>query len=208
MPWIRARREQPEDDFISRVWSESPAFEGELSEADVVAICREIFLGGADTTVHGIANMHYLVLTDAAVRDQVQAAGAAVLPAVVEETMRLYGSVMYRFRIANQDCTIAGQAVQAGERLILLHSSANRDPAHYACPHMADLIRKPANDHLAFNKGPRSCVGIHLSRSEMREALTAVLARLPGVELDPGAEPPRYRGLFMRSWRPLNVRFG
>lgn len=127
LPYIRSRREQPQDDFISRVWTEAPReFGDDLTEDDMVAICRELFLGGADTTVHGIANVLYLVLTDDEVRRAVTADRKAVLAAAVEESMRLYGSVMYRFRIANEDCVVAGVAVRKDQRLILLHSAANR----------------------------------------------------------------------------------
>jgi len=208
LPYIRNRREQPQDDLISRVWTEAPCeFGDDLTEDDVVAICRELFLGGADTTVHGIANVLYLVLTDDEVRRAVTADRKAALATAVEESMRLYGSVMYRFRIANEDCVIAGVAVRKDQRLILLHSAANRDPAKYGCPHAADLARRPAADHLAFNRGPRACVGMGLARVEMRSAVSAVLDHLPNVHLDAAAEQSRFKSVFMRSWRPLNVAF-
>ncbi|MGE6743552.1 cytochrome P450 [Allorhizobium pseudoryzae] len=208
LPYIRDRKAKPKDDFISRVWTEAPGeFEGELTEEDVVAISRELFLGGADTTVHGIANVLYLLLTNPEVRASLDADRKTNLPIVVEESMRLYGSVMYRFRVANEDCRIGNTDVKKDQRLILLHSAANRDPAKYGCPHQPELSRKPAGDHLAFNKGPRSCVGMGLARVEMRDAVVAVLDNLPNVRLDPAAEPPAFKSLFMRSWRPLNVSF-
>lgn len=209
LPYIRDRKINPKDDFISRVWSEAPTqFEGELTEADVVAISRELFLGGADTTVHGIANILYLVLTNRDIRAAIDADRKTNLPIAVEESMRLYGSVMYRFRVANEDCTIGNATVKKDQRLILLHSAANRDPEKYGCPHMAELSRRPAADHLAFNKGPRSCVGMGLARAEMRDAVAAVLDNLPDVRLDRTSGPPIFKSLFMRSWRPLNVSFG
>lgn len=207
LPYIRARREHPKDDFISRVWLEAPKEYGPLSEEDAVGMCRELFLGGADTTVHGLANCFYLLLTNDEIRNAVQADRKTALSSCVEEAMRLYGSVMYRFRVANQDCELGGREVKKDQTLILLHSAANRDPQRYACPHMADLTRRPAADHLAFNKGPRACVGMGLARVEMRDAIEAVLDRLPNVRLDPGAEQPHFASLFMRSWRPLHVLF-
>lgn len=207
LPFIRDRKLNPQDDFISRVWSEAPDFEGDLTEEDVVSICRELFLGGADTTVHGIANGLYLLLTNDEICAAVEADRKTALSAAVEESMRLFGSVMYRFRIANEDSVIGGIRVKKDQRLILLHSAANRDPAKYACPHAADLARRPVSDHLAFNKGPRSCLGMGLARAEMRDAIACVLDNLPAVRLDKDAEPPVFKGLFMRSWRPLLVTF-
>ncbi|MGI4795948.1 MAG: cytochrome P450 [Janthinobacterium lividum] len=208
LPYIRNRREHPQDDFISRVWTKAPGeFGADLTEEDAVAISRELFLGGADTTMHGIANVNYLILTNREVRQAVELDRKKNISLAVEESMRLYGSVMYRFRIANQDCTLDGVEVGKDQKLILLHSAANRDPAKFGCPHEADLARPRLSDHLAFNKGPRSCVGISLARAEMRDALAAVLDYLPNVNLDPDAEPPHFKSLFMRSWRPINVSF-
>lgn len=207
LPYVRDRRDNPQDDFISRVWTDAPTGLGEeMNEADAIAICRELFLGGADTTVHGIANLAYMLLTDHETRTAVEA-DREKLPAAIEESMRLYGSVMYRFRISNDDTELNGIKIAKDQRLILLHSAANRDPGKYGCPNSVDLTRKPVNDHLAFNKGPRNCIGVNLARAEMREALVAVLDRMPNLRLDSEAEPPRFRGLFMRSWRPLHVRF-
>jgi cytochrome P450 len=207
LPQIRKTRETPGDDFISRIWREAPADYADMDEDVVLGVCRELFLGGADTTVHGIANSLYLMLTNDDLRAAITADRKAALAAHVEEAMRLYGSVMYRFRVSNEDCMIAGQEVKKNQVLILLHSAANRDPGHFACPHAPDLGRRPISDHLAFNKGPRSCIGIGLARIEMRETLEAVLDRLAGVRLDPDAPAPEFKSLFMRSWRPLNVRF-
>lgn len=205
LPFIRSRRERPEDDFISRVWTEAPREYGDLDESTVLGICRELFLGGADTTGHGIANALHLFLTNGKLRKAVELERSSAISGLIEESMRLFGSVMYRFRVANQDITLGNQLVRKDEVLILLHSAANRDPEHYGCPHEADLTRRPINDHLAFNKGPRSCVGMGLARIEMRDTLEAVLDRLPGVRLDERAAKPSFAGLFLRSYRPLNV---
>jgi cytochrome P450 len=207
LPFIRERRERPQDDFISRVWQEAPHEYGELSEADALAICRELYLGGADTTVHGIANSIYLWLWNPQMRDTV-ARDREQLPNVIEEAQRLYGSPQWRYRRANQDCNLGGVDVAKDQMLVLLHGAANRDPKRFGqCPANADLQRPRLRDHLTFGYGPRSCVGMGLARMEMRDALNGVLDRLPNVRPDPNAEPPRFANLFMRSYRPLHVLF-
>jgi cytochrome P450 len=207
LPYIRARREMPGDDFISRVWTDAPEYYGVLEEEDALGICREIFLGGSDTTVHGISNTLYLVLSNRNVRAAVEQGPEKALPHCVEEAMRLFGAVQYRFRIAQQDCRIGNADVKNGQTLVLVHAAANRDPARYACPAEAHLDRSQPMDHLAFNRGPRSCVGAGLARREMCDAVSAVLSRLPGVRLDADQPPPRFASLFMRSFKPLHVRF-
>jgi cytochrome P450 len=206
LPFIRERRERPQGDFISRVWLEAPAELDSLTEEDALAICRELYLGGADTTVHGIANSFYLLLWDQKVRAAVRA-NPDLVPAVIEEAQRLYGSPQFRFRRANADCELGGVSIAKDQTLILLHGAANRDPAKFgACPAAADLTRARPRDHLTFNYGPRTCVGSGLARMEMRDALNAVLGRFPDIHIDAGAAPPRFANLFMRSFRPLHVR--
>jgi cytochrome P450 len=130
------------------------------------------------------------------------------IPNVIEEAQRLYGSPQWRYRRANQDCDLGGVTVKKDQMIILLHGAANRDPQRFGdCPATPDLARPRLRDHLAFNYGPRSCVGMGLARMEMRDALNGVLDRLPNVRPDPTAEQPRYANLFMRSFRPLHVRF-
>jgi cytochrome P450 len=207
LPYIRERRIHPQDDFISRVWQQAPTDHGDLSEEDALSICRELYLGGADTTVHGIANSLYLLLWNDDARKAV-AADRAKISNVVEEAQRLYGSPQYRYRRANADCELGGVAIKKNELLVLLHGAANRDPERFgACPAAVDLARGKPGDHLTFNFGPRSCVGAGLARMEMHAALNAVLDRLPNVRPDTAAEVPRFASQFMRSFRPLNVLF-
>jgi len=208
LPYIRLRREHPQDDFISRVWLEAPTEYGSLDEEDALAICRELYLGGADTTVHGIANSFYLLLWNsqvrAAVRNNPESIGT-----VIEEAQRLYGSPQWRYRRANQDSELGGTPIEKDQLIILVHGAANRDPDRFgACPATPDLARPRPRDHLAFNYGPRTCVGSGLARMEMRDALNGVLNRLPQVRPDRQSAPPRFANLFMRSYRPLNVLLG
>jgi cytochrome P450 len=207
LPHIRARRDRPADDFISRVWLGAPDFYGDITEETVLSICRELFFGGGDTTTHAISNALWLMLTRADLRAVIATDRGQSLTRFIEEMLRLYGSVQYRFRIAYQACELGGRAVQKDQLLILLHAAANRDPARYDDPASVSLERRPASDHLTFNKGPRGCIGAALARTEINLTLQATLDRLPNVRLDPDAEPPAFRSLFFRSFRPLHVLF-
>lgn len=208
LPFIQARREAPADDFISRVWQEAPAFGIDLDEAGALGICRELFFAGSDTTVHGIANALYVVLSDPKVMAAVREDPETALPAVVEESLRLMNVVQFRHRFCMQDAEIGDVTVKKGEMIILLHAAANRDPKHFPCPAEVDLDRPNATEHLAFARGTRSCVGSSLARTEMTEAVKQIIDRFPDLHLDPKAEPPSFRALYMRSMGPLNVILG
>lgn len=207
LPYIRLRASEPSDDFISQVWHQAPDEFGEMTEDIALGICRELFLGGGDTTVHGIANALYLMLTNDHVGAAIAADRQKGITATIEEAMRLYGSVQYRYRIAANSCQLGGVEIAKGDKLVLLSAAANRDPGQFECPADIDLDRHRINDHLAFGVGPRACVGSLLARAEIFETLNAVLGRLPGLALDPHKPAPQYHGLFMRSFYPLHVKW-
>ena len=115
--------------------------------------------------------------------------------------------MQYRFRLANADCELAGIKIARNTLLMPVNSAANRDPAKYACPAGVDLARPQPKDHLAFNLGPRTCVGAPLARAEMIDGLDALFGRLAGLRLDAAAPAPRCRFLYLRSFRPLPVVF-
>ena len=205
-PYILARREDPQDDFISRVWTEAADAGIDLDLDGALGLCRELYFAGSDTTVHGIANALYLLLVDPEKMEKVRADRGKALAALVEESLRLFNVVQFRHRFCMEDTQVGDVTVKKGEMIILVHAAANRDPSKYECPHTADLDRKAPTDHLAFAKGTRSCVGSQLARVEMREAINALLDRFSSISLDPDAPQPYFRALYMRSMGPLNVR--
>ncbi|QQO35551.1 cytochrome P450 [Bradyrhizobium diazoefficiens] len=207
LPLVLERREKRGNDFISQIWSRAPEDWGEVDADDVMGIVRDIELGAGITTTNAIANAIYLFLSDSAVREAVTKDQEYALNALVEESLRLLGALQWRFRKANRDVSLAGATVKKDDPICLLHAAANRDPEHYACPHLVDLNRKPPTDHMAFSSGPRICPGMHLARLQMRECLKVLINRLPDLRLDPEKEAPRLRGFSHRSYGPLHVLF-
>ncbi|MCK1596004.1 cytochrome P450 [Bradyrhizobium sp. 164] len=207
LPLILGRKRARGSDFISQIWTRA---EEEFRDTDVdhiIGIVRDIALGAGDTTKNAIANLIYMFLSDRAVREIVTKDQEGPLNVLVEETLRLVGPLPWRFRKANRDVSLAGVTVKKDDKLCLLHAAAGRDPDHYSCPHMLDLNRKRPTDHLQFSVGSRICPGMHLARLLMRESVKALIARFPNLRLDPAKEPPSFRGLSPRSFRPLQVRF-
>lgn len=207
LPYIRMRRDQPRDDLISRVWNEGPSELDRIDEADALATCREMFLAGSDTTVHALANALYVLLTQPDLMETIRADRDKALNAFADEILRLYGSVQYRFRVANQDSRFGDVEVGKDQVLVLVNAAANRDPAKFPHPDRIDLDRPRLREHLAFNKGPRTCIGAALARAELVDSIDLLLDRVTNLRLDPQAEPPRFRFHYTRSFRPLNVLF-
>ena len=206
LPFIRERRGSDGSDPISVAWREWPDLLPDWSEADVVGSVQTMFLAGSHTTSHGIANAAYLLLTHPEVAEAVRA-DESLESAFVEESLRLLGPAHFRVRKANEDFEAGGVTIHKDDRILPLLASGDRDPGKYPHPDDFALGRRALRDHIAFNFGPRTCVGAALARLEIHESARALLHRLPNLRLDPDAPTPALEGFGLRSYTPLRARF-
>ena len=132
---------------------------------------------------------------------------AETIPHYVEEILRVFGVIHFRVRVALQDVELGGKLIKKGDRVHPMNSAANRDAGHFDHADLVDLDRARIKQHVAFNVGPRTCIGAELARGEIIEAMERVTQKLPDAELDPTKPAPRYLGHMPRSFRPLNVTF-
>lgn len=211
MPFVEARRGATGDaadaDMISRLWRDGPTLRDDWNVEDVVTNVRHLFFAGSETTVHTLANAFYLLLTQPALREEIRAMGDRGIANFTEEALRLYGPVQFRIRKANEDIEIEGILVKKDEAVVSAQSIANRDPNKYPNPGAVDLNRRAPRDHIAFNTGPRTCVGASLARMEVQESVKAFLERLPDMRLDPSAPAPTLHGFQLREFFPIRMQF-
>jgi len=106
-----------------------------------------------------------------------------LLPNAVEECLRHNGSVAAWRRLATRDTEIAGVAIPAGARLLIVSSSANHDERHFADADFFDIRRENASDQLTFGYGAHQCMGKNLARMEMQIFLEELTRRLPHLRL-------------------------
>jgi cytochrome P450 len=185
--------------------AEAARDEARLTTPEVVANSAILMFGGIDTTEGMIANaaLHLLGHPDQLRLVRVE---PALLPAAIEESLRLEPSASVVDRYAVRDTALGGADVRAGDLVRVSIAGANRDPAVFPDPDRFDVRRHNAAEHLAFAHGPHFCFGAHLARLETRTALTALLERLPGLRLDPD-RPARPHGLVFRKPPRLDVRW-
>jgi cytochrome P450 len=207
LPLVRERRSGTGTDFISRLWKGGPSIFADWNEVDTLDACRRLLFAGVDTTTHAISNAYYMMLSDETLHARLKA-DPAKIGTFVEEVLRLNGSVQFRPRRANVDAQLGSAQVRKGDMLTVALMGANRDPARYECPHAVDLERKRPQDHVAFNYGPRTCLGAFLARTELASSVSMGLARFPSMRLDPSRGAPHFMGFLMRSYRPLHVITG
>ncbi len=183
---IAARRADPGDDLMS-ILVQAEVDGGRLSDDEIVQESLLILIGGDETTRHVISGgVHQLLLH----RDQWDALASdpARRPAAVEEMLRWVTPIKNMVRTATQDTEVAGQPVKAGDELMLLYPSANRDDSVFDDPFRFDSARSP-NEHVAFGFGTHFCLGASLARLEISVMLDELLTRMPNLAVaDPAAE--------------------
>lgn len=142
--------------------------------------------GGAETTRTVIAR----ALVELAGRPDQWALlrEGADLTVAVEEFIRWVTPIHNMCRVATTDVKMHGHTIRTGDQLVLMYSSANRDPSHFDDPESFDVTRHP-NHHIAFGFGTHFCLGAALARLEIRSFFEEFVARVAEVRLAPGTTP-------------------
>ncbi|CAB4952849.1 MAG: cytochrome P450 [Actinobacteria bacterium] len=204
LPVIRERREHPKDDLISILYHKGDGLLESWGEDDVLAQARVLFFAGTDTTGHFLKNTIYLLVEHPEYQDRLRGNEQAIVD-FGEESLRFFAPVQFRIRVATQDVELGGHTIREGDRVHPVNAAANRDPHHYGQPEDFTVDRPNVKDHLAFNVGPRYCVGAALSRGEEIEVVAQLLDRYRNITWDADADPPTNYGYMPRSFSPLNV---
>ena len=175
------RRAEPTGDYISML--AQGHLEGEkITDAEVPGVLVGFMLGGHHSTAAGLTGLVHHVLTVPGLRARLQAE-PHLIPAAVEESLRCSTPLQLFARTATVDTQIAGQPIREGERVMLNYCSANHDPRRYTHPEEFRLDRHERG-HLAFGAGLHLCQGAALVRTQMRIAITELLAALPDMKLN------------------------
>ncbi len=200
---VRARRERPEADAISMLWEYGAGVADDWNEQDVLDNAKFLFEGGSETTAFLVCNAIHRLLEQPAERRAQILAEPDVFARFLEEVLRHSTVVHLRARRATQDLELGGAAIAAGDRVIAINAAANRDPVRWERAAELDPDRPRLWGHLAFNVGPRHCVGAHLARMEATEAILGLFRAFPDLARAPGSAPPEPLGFVSRAWRPI-----
>lgn len=183
---IAARRSAsaPPDDVISRMLFTE--IEGErLSPRMVRTQTMFLIIAGNETTRNLMGNCVHRLAGDLGLQEQLRR-DPALVPALIEETLRLDAPVQLLARTCTSPISLAGARVGSGERVVFHLASANRDEACFAEPDTFQLARRNARDHIGFGAGAHVCPGAYLARMETRVVLETLLARTEKLALAPG----------------------
>ena len=127
----------------------------------------------------------------------------SLVPAVVEESLRMFPAFAHFARTATHDTELHGQAIREGEKVVMWYPSSNRDETRYEDPDRFDITRNA--EHQAFGAGGRHfCLGTALARLELRVMLDETLKRYPDMEL--AGTPTYVESPFANQHKTLPVR--
>jgi cytochrome P450 len=183
-----AKRQAPADDLATALVAAE--VDGHtLTEEEFNWFFLLLVNAGGDTTRNLLAGGLEALIAHPDQFERLRNDPETAMPAAVEELLRWVSPVVHMRRTARHDTVLAGQAIKAGDKVVVFYGSANRDEEVWDDPDRLDVGRAP-NPHLAFGGGgAHMCLGAHFARVEIAAVLTEVARHLEGIEL---AGPVRY----------------
>lgn len=184
---VAERRARPGHDLVSALLAAEVAGE-RLADDDIIGFVFLMVVAGNETTTKLLGHAWYWAWRHPDERAK-PLADPGRIPDWVEETLRYDTSSQFLARTATCDIALHGGVIPAGDRVLLLLGSANRDPRAFADPDRYDLDRPQDLQLASFGVGRHFCLGASLARLEARVTLEELVARVDGWEVDEtGAE--------------------
>ncbi len=180
--------------------------EDAMSEAEALSILLQILIAGSDSSASAMGSCVRRLVEDPTLQGRLRA-DPSLIPAFVEEVLRLEAPFQGHFRVTTRDVELGGVHLRKGTRLMLLWASANRDAAKFGDPDELQLGRKGLRQHMTFGYGAHLCLGAHLARREIQIAVGRLLETTLEVTTDETSAPGRHRAsVFTRTLETLPLR--
>ena len=197
-----SRRARPLDDVAS-VIANAKIDGNQISAFDAVSYYVIISTAGHDTTSSSTAGALWALAERPAEFAKVRG-DPALIPGLVDESIRWTTPVRHFMRSAAADTTVGGRPVAKDDWFMLCYPSGNRDEAVFEDPMEFRVDRSP-NRHLAFGYGAHLCLGQHLAKMEMRILFEELMPRLKSLEF--AGQPTRAEAAFVSGPKHLPIRY-
>ncbi|RDV04700.1 cytochrome P450 [Undibacter mobilis] len=176
----------PMDDLTSQIVKVKDASGNQaMPTPRIVRKIHELVAAGNDTTAN-LMGLMLIHMAENPAQDAEIRANPALLPNVVEETLRLRGTSPGLFRVTTKDTELGGTKIPEGALVWLLFIGGGVDESHFPQSEKWDIHRPNSDKHLAFGHGRHSCLGNPLARLEAKVAFEELLKRIPDIRVTPG----------------------
>jgi len=186
--YIEWRSQHPSDDLMTQLLNaEFEDEDGEtrkLTRQEVLTYTAVLAGAGNETTGRLIGWLAKVLAEHPDQRREV-VENRALIPAVIDETLRFEPTGHATARYVMHDVEYHGTTIPAGSAILMILAAANRDHRRYADPDRFDIHRE-GTQHLTFGYGLHYCLGANLARLEGRVALDELLTRFPEWDVDHG----------------------
>jgi len=177
---IEMRKAEPLDDDITSALL-AKEYDGQpLPDQMVLGTIRQLLVVGMIAPSVFIGTMVVHLSENPDLQDQLRR-DPSLIPAAIEEYLRLYTPYRGFARTANEDVELGGRLIRKDEPIALVYASANRDEAVFPDGDTFILDRPNIDDHIAFGLGPHRCAGESLARAMLRISLEELLARTESI---------------------------
>jgi cytochrome P450 len=197
---IAERQSNPTEDLTS-VLVHAEVDGEKLEEHEIVMGFFLLMAAGNDSTKATYCSGMRALMED---REQMQLLldDPGLVPAAVEESLRMFPAFAHFRRTATCDTELHGQKIKEGEKVVMWYVSSNRDETRFEDPDRFDIRRQA--EHQAFGAGGRHfCLGTALARLELKIMLEETLKRYPDITL--AGKPLAAESLFLNQLKLLPV---
>jgi cytochrome P450 len=200
-------REAPEDNIISDL-ANNTIDEGRLlTKPEALGMIQQILVAGNETSTSAIAGGVVLLIQNPDQQAMLRQ-HPDLIPAAVEEILRLETPTSGMWRCATADTEIGGVNIPEGAFLMVRFAAGNRDESIFTDGGAMSVARENADSHLAFGQGTHFCLGAQLARMEMQVALTGLLNRTTDWALVDGKNPLKHSpNVLLRGLTDLHIAF-
>ncbi|QQW37344.1 cytochrome P450 [Mycobacterium marinum] len=172
---VAARRDNPTGDVVSELIR---SHEGDqLTDAELRMLVSGLLIAGTDTVRNQLAAAAH-VLCDHPDQWALLGEHPELAAQAVTELVRHTPAAIFVVRQAVEEVELAGVVIPAGTRVVINTAAANRDPNVYEDPQRLDITRDIRSPILTFGAGVRNCLGAHLARTELTQALMLMTRRM------------------------------
>jgi cytochrome P450 len=181
--YVKDRRANAKSDVLHEL-STAKYPDGSVPDLmEIVKLAMFLFVGGRGSSSKFLATSMLLLAETPGLQRKLRE-NQQLIPSFIEETLRLEGTTKATFRLARRRTHIGGLEIPAGSKLVVAFAAADRDPRRWENPDTIQLDRPRIKEHLAFGRGPHTCVGAALARTEARVVLERFLENTSDISLN------------------------